>query len=65
MSPEQHPPVKDIYGRRNVDNGRDGWVPEDEADAIPMTWEALTQNVPGGELHVNHDHDKDHEGDAP
>lgn len=50
-----HPPVKDLHGRRYVDNGRGGWVPEDDQSAIPMTWRALTQNVPDGELHINHD----------
>jgi len=49
-----HPPVQDATGRVYIDNGRGGWVPEDELDATPMTFQALTQNVPDGELHVVH-----------
>jgi hypothetical protein len=52
----QHPPVRDTEGRVYVDDGKGGWVPEDDLGATPMTWQALTQQVPDdGELHVVHD----------
>lgn len=54
----EHPPVRDTEGRVYVEDGKGGWVPEDELDAIPMTWQALTQQVPGGELHVVHEDDE-------
>lgn len=51
----EHPAVRDVEGRRYIDDGRGGWRPEDDPDAQPMTWQALTQNVPAdGELHVDH-----------
>jgi len=48
-------PVKDNNGRTYIPDGRGGWVPKDDLSAVPMTWEALTQNVPDGELHVDHE----------
>ena len=51
-----HPPVIDTDGRVYIADGRGGWVPEDDQTATPMTWAALTQNVPDdGELHVLHE----------
>ena len=56
MSDQEHPPVIDNDGRVYVENGRGGWVPEDDPSALPMTWQALTQQVPDdGELHVVHE----------
>jgi len=50
----EHPPVKDVNDRRYVFDGKGGWLPEDDLAATPMTWQALTQNVPDGELHIDH-----------
>jgi hypothetical protein len=54
---EDHPPVKDVDGRVYIEDGRGGWVPEDDPTATAMTWRALTQQVPDGELHVDHSKD--------
>lgn len=54
MKERKQPPVVDIDGRHYIKNDRGGWVPVDNPGALPMTFGALLQNVPDGELHVDH-----------
>jgi hypothetical protein len=54
MNERDQPPVRDADGRRYIKNDRGGWVPADDPDVIPMTFAALQQKVPDGELHVDH-----------
>ena len=52
----KHPPVKDVDGRRYTENGKGGWIPDDDPNATPMSWRALTQEVPDdGNLVVDHE----------
>lgn len=60
VSAREHPPVTDTDGRVWRDNGRGGWVPDDDPHAHPLTFQALTQQVPDdGELHVVHEDSDD------